>query len=238
MTLIFVRFDIITNTTNTNDCKVFKVYLSKYTVTTISANEVINNSTVNGINVTDALNNLQNTVDSKLNKPTTTSNTTSYPYVVGEDGNDNKKAMLRHTFLLKSNTYSIIKEVKFEGTDKWIKRNEYLLDSIKQGSKIIVHNYQMGINDGIVCDNPIGELVLLKEYVDTYLDERRFPVGSKGHQDYHNAHITLVKSVFDEFKYDESPEFFKCEDSIYTSNLVKNGLKICYISNKLSFYRH
>jgi len=118
------------------------------------------------------------------------------------------------------------------------KRNEYLLDSIKQGSKIIVHNYQMGINDGIVCDNPIGELVLLKEYVDTYLDERRFPVGSKGHQDYHNAHITLVKSVFDEFKYDESPEFFKCEDSIYTSNLVKNGLKICYISNKLSFYRH
>lgn len=90
--------DIITNTTNTNDCKVFKVYLSKYTATTIS--------TVNGINVTDALNNLQNSkldkgtytgnaqdlknsIDSKLNKPTTTSNTTSYPFVVGEDGNGN-----------------------------------------------------------------------------------------------------------------------------------------------------
>jgi hypothetical protein len=50
--------------------------------------------------------------------------------IVGEDGNDNKKAMLRHTFLLKSNTYSIIKEVKFEGTDKWIKRNEYLLNRV------------------------------------------------------------------------------------------------------------
>ena len=59
--------DIITNTTNTNDCKVFKVYLSKYTATNISSNEVINNSTVNGINVTDALNNLQN---SKLDKGT------------------------------------------------------------------------------------------------------------------------------------------------------------------------
>lgn len=57
--------DIITNTTNTNDCKVFKVYLSKYTATNISSNSVINNSTVNGINVTDALNNLQN---SKLDK--------------------------------------------------------------------------------------------------------------------------------------------------------------------------
>ena len=61
--------DIITNTTNTNDCKVFKVYLSKYTATNISSNIVINNSTVNGINVTDALNNLQNT---KLYKGTYT----------------------------------------------------------------------------------------------------------------------------------------------------------------------
>ena len=60
--------DIITNTTNTNDCKVFKVYLSKYTATNISSsNLVINNSTVNGINVTNALDNLQN---SKLDKGT------------------------------------------------------------------------------------------------------------------------------------------------------------------------
>ena len=99
--------DIITNTTNTNDCKVFKVYLSKYTATNISSsNLVINNSTVNGINVTNALNNLQNnkldkgtytgnaqdlkdSIDSKLNKPTTTSNTASYPFVVGEDGSGN-----------------------------------------------------------------------------------------------------------------------------------------------------
>lgn len=48
--------------------------------------------------------------------------------IVGEDGNDNKKAVLRHTYILKSNTFSIIKEVKFEGTDMWIKRNEYLLN--------------------------------------------------------------------------------------------------------------
>ena len=48
--------------------------------------------------------------------------------ILGEDGNDNKKAILRHTYILKSNTYSIIKDVKFDGTDKWIKRNEYLLN--------------------------------------------------------------------------------------------------------------
>jgi hypothetical protein len=50
--------------------------------------------------------------------------------IVGEDGNDNKKAVLRHTYILKSNSYSIIKDVKFEGTDKWIKRNEYLLNRV------------------------------------------------------------------------------------------------------------
>jgi len=52
--------------------------------------------------------------------------------ILGNDGNENKKAILRHTYLLTSNTYSIIKEVKFEGTDKWIKRNEYLLN--KEGN--------------------------------------------------------------------------------------------------------
>jgi hypothetical protein len=48
--------------------------------------------------------------------------------VGGNDGNDNKKAILRHTYIVNANTYSIIKDVKFEGTDKWIKRNEYLLN--------------------------------------------------------------------------------------------------------------
>jgi hypothetical protein len=48
--------------------------------------------------------------------------------IKGEDGNENKKAILRHTYQLISNTYSIKKEVKFEGTDLWLKRNEYLLN--------------------------------------------------------------------------------------------------------------
>ena len=48
--------------------------------------------------------------------------------IEGIDGNDHKKAILRHTYLLNSNTFSVVKDVKFEGTDKWIKRNEYLLN--------------------------------------------------------------------------------------------------------------
>jgi hypothetical protein len=50
--------------------------------------------------------------------------------VNGNDGNDNKRAVLRHTYRLQSNRFSMIKEVKFEGTDTWIKRNEYLLNKV------------------------------------------------------------------------------------------------------------
>jgi quinol monooxygenase YgiN len=46
--------------------------------------------------------------------------------VDGEDGNDHKKAVLRHTYLLKEPQFSIVKEVKFVGSDQWIKRNEYV----------------------------------------------------------------------------------------------------------------
>ncbi len=51
--------------------------------------------------------------------------------IEGEDGNDHKKAILRHTYILNNNTFSAVKDVKFNGTDKWIKRNEYLLNKAK-----------------------------------------------------------------------------------------------------------
>lgn len=47
--------------------------------------------------------------------------------IAGEDGNEHKKALLRHTYKLNKNTFSVVKEVQFIGTEKWIKRNEYLL---------------------------------------------------------------------------------------------------------------
>ena len=44
----------------------------------------------------------------------------------GFDGNDHKKAVLRHMYIVGTKSYQNRKEVKFEGTDKWIMRNEYL----------------------------------------------------------------------------------------------------------------
>lgn len=35
----------------------------------------------------------------------------------GEDGNNHKKTILKHTYVLKSNLYSVTKEIRFEGSD-------------------------------------------------------------------------------------------------------------------------
>ena len=43
----------------------------------------------------------------------------------GKDGNDNKKAILRHIYTISKDRFVNRKEVKFDGTDSWILRNEF-----------------------------------------------------------------------------------------------------------------
>ncbi|MCL9807225.1 hypothetical protein NAT51_16965 [Flavobacterium amniphilum] len=45
--------------------------------------------------------------------------------VDGNDGNDQKKALLRTTYSLDKSKFSISKDVKFDGTSTWIKRHDY-----------------------------------------------------------------------------------------------------------------
>lgn len=43
----------------------------------------------------------------------------------GVDGNDNKKALIRHVYTISKKRFIIRKEVKFDGTGEYIMRNEY-----------------------------------------------------------------------------------------------------------------
>ena len=45
--------------------------------------------------------------------------------VLNTDGNDNKSAVLKHTYIIGKNIYINRKEVRFTGQKIWIKRNEY-----------------------------------------------------------------------------------------------------------------
>ena len=43
----------------------------------------------------------------------------------GKDGNENRSARIRNVYIIGKNTFIMKKEVKFDGTEKWLKRNEY-----------------------------------------------------------------------------------------------------------------
>jgi len=43
----------------------------------------------------------------------------------GRDGNDNKQALVKNIYTIGINTFDMRKEVLFEGSKEWKKRNEY-----------------------------------------------------------------------------------------------------------------
>ena len=45
--------------------------------------------------------------------------------ISGKDGNDNKPALIRHTYIFGKVFFSVRKEVQFEGQSEWVKRHEY-----------------------------------------------------------------------------------------------------------------
>jgi|694.fasta_scaffold19079_11 hypothetical protein len=118
-------------------------------------------------------------------------------------------------------------------------RNEFIMKSFDDSNVVaVLHDYHQSIN---INENFIyskyDNLGLLVNYIDTV-----FPSGFTGNKTpnheyaYHHAHISLRNEIFKKTKYNESQEFLYREDSIYVRDLVTNGNKISYISNKLSQY--
>ena len=52
----------------------------------------------------------------------------------------------------------------------------------------------------------------------------------------HHAHVSVRKSIFDKFQFDESPEHYRREDSVYGRTLHDSGVRIGFLTNKLSNY--
>ena len=121
-----------------------------------------------------------------------------------------------------------------------IKRNEYLLKSFVPNVNAVVHDYIINPNKEIKeFTDDVGELDFLIDYIDTPVKENCFPLSSReSHLSYANGPISIRKEIFDKFKYNEDNNFFKREDSVYNNILVKNGVNISYIRNKLMIYIH
>ena len=118
-----------------------------------------------------------------------------------------------------------------------VKRIEYILDSFKMGAQAVVHNYHQNSNYELGWfKSELEPINYLHEYVDTLFEHTHYAQNSTNHQDYHCAHISIKKDIFESIKYDESSNIIYYEDSIYTRQLINNNTKISYISNKLSQY--
>jgi hypothetical protein len=120
-----------------------------------------------------------------------------------------------------------------------IKRNEFIIKSFESGCTSVVHNYINGNKNAKEFTEDIGEIQLMIDCIDTHISDEHFPVSSKDLSlCFANGPISISKEIFNKFKYNENPLFFKSEDSVYNSNLVKNGYNISYIRNNLMIYIH
>jgi hypothetical protein len=52
----------------------------------------------------------------------------------------------------------------------------------------------------------------------------------------HHAHVTVRRDVFNRFKFDESWDAYRREDSLYGRKLAESGVSLGYLANKLTRY--
>lgn len=119
------------------------------------------------------------------------------------------------------------------------KRNEYLLNSFKMGCDCVVHNYHQNSDHGSNWfESDMNQIDYHHNYIDSIINGCPFALNSNinNHKDYHCAHISIKKEIFNILKFDESEEIVYREDSEYTKELIKNNIKISYLSNRLSQY--
>jgi hypothetical protein len=122
-------------------------------------------------------------------------------------------------------------------------RIEYILESfINNKCSALLHNYKLSNNiDTDFLNRKYDKAIYLNEYVNTagienYPHVIPYPYSDIYHLPYQNAHISVLKSVFDIYQYDENELIKYKEDSEYSNRLVKNGINISYILNPLSLY--
>ena len=115
-------------------------------------------------------------------------------------------------------------------------RVEFLLKSFeKYKCDAILHNYKFTNSvDFEFIINRYESTDYLHEYVNT--TGLVFPTNNLNHLPYANGHISVLKGIFDIYRYNDNISMLYKEDSEYSNRLVKNGIKISYILNPLSLY--
>ena len=116
------------------------------------------------------------------------------------------------------------------------RRIEFVLKAFEQTKcQAIVHNYQHVQRPLVVPFEDTDELIISEKEV--VKDPNAIGVCVEG-LPLHHAHISITKQIFDQYKFDQNPYMYRIEDSLYAATLVKYGIPIRYIANKLSQFMY
>jgi len=117
-----------------------------------------------------------------------------------------------------------------------------VLRKIMEDSKVVVHNFNMGLTFDNFIDT--SEIEVIKDYIYSVDEEARdrhgvkIPFCVKKFEGFHCGHITMLKDFANSFPYNENESVVKWrEDSELLHRIICAGYKIDRIKNKLSFYR-
>ena len=117
-------------------------------------------------------------------------------------------------------------------------RLEYIVKAFKQGPyHAIYHNYvwweiSKYFDPFLPCTDDVN---LIPEPVVSDPNSFGLKVGNSGYW-IHHAHVTVRRDVFNRFKFDESWDAYRKEDSLYGKTLADNGVSIGYLANQLTRY--
>ena len=131
----------------------------------------------------------------------------------------------------------IISQVNYNlgaAANRNIQRNEFIMEAL-QSSDVVVHDYQKSSSPNYdFSRNRYENSTILKNYLDLVVDSHIYPTSTQGHLDFTCGHVSVKKSIFESFKFDETKYF--TEDAYYLRNLVLQNIFPTLITNKLSNY--
>lgn len=116
-------------------------------------------------------------------------------------------------------------------------RLEYICQAFREGPyQAIYHGYTW--EDARCYNDPFPPADPYQLVSDPILPDKNavgLLVGDGTHA-LHHAHVTVRRSVFARFTFDESWGAYRKEDSLYGRTLAENGVPLGFLANKLSRY--
>lgn len=112
-------------------------------------------------------------------------------------------------------------------------RTEHIINAFEEGASCVVHDY-FNLGD-LVLD--VSEYRFIPGLICKTKHDLHFPVDKDGNvRRIHCAHSSILRDLFNRFKFDESESSIYIEDSLFLRSIVEAGIAIGYLDNKLSIY--